>query len=259
MASVVAQRAIAAAHAARAQLGAALDEPLPDVLTAVEEGLGLPVVLLALPPDLAGAYVRRGPGAGFAFVNGMHATVRQRFTLCHELGHHRLGHATTQDDWSTLVDHDHDPVEVQANSFAAEFLVPAPAVAAWCAEHLDGKPTLETCVRLAAHFAVSAKAARVRLQSAGVLTERARIARLDEEIDDGAHLALAMALRLDARRDALADAGEHLPRLPAALRSSALNAYAGGAIDLVRLAALSGRPAGEMGEAVGGLGLAPGT
>jgi Zn-dependent peptidase ImmA (M78 family) len=256
MASAVGQQAIDAAHETRRELGLPLDEPLGDLLTAVEDDLGLPVVLLALPQGWAGAYLKR-KGRGYAFVNGTHAAVRQRFTLGHELGHHRLGHDSRLDDWANLVDYEHDPVEVQANYFAAEFLVPRPAVEAWCERHLHGEVTLETVVRVAAHFAISGPAARVRLQSAGILTDEARNARLKGEIDQQLHLPLAGLLGLGDHRDALAVAAEHLPRLPATERTNALTAYAGGEIDLARLAALLGQRPAELARAVDGLGFAP--
>lgn len=256
MASAVGQPAIEAAHDARQELGLPLDEPLRDLLTTVEHDLGLPVVLLAMPQGLAGAYLRR-KGLAFAFVNGLDAPVRQRFTLSHELGHHRLGHDTTLDDWSDLRDYEHDPVEVQANYFAAEFLAPRPAVETWCERNLRGEVTLETVVRVAAHFAISGPAARVRLQSAEILTDETRNARLKDEIEQQLHLPLAGLLGLGDHRDALALAAEHLPRLPASARNNALTAYAGGEIDSARLAAAIGRPAADLVRSIDGLGFAP--
>ncbi len=256
MASAVGQQAIEAAHEARRELGMALDVPVDDLLCTVEDDLGLPVVLLAMPPALAGAYLKRR-GRGFAFVNGTHAPVRQRFTLSHELGHHRLGHDSTLDDWAALRDYEHDPVEVQANYFAAEFLAPRPAVEAWCEEHLHGEVTLESVVRVAAHFAISGPSARVRLQSAEILVDEGRNARLKDEIEQGLHLPLAGLLGIADRRDGLALAAEHLPRLPASGRTNALTAYVGGEIDVTRLAALLGRTPANLARSVDGLGFAP--
>src|SRR3712207_7408724 len=57
--------------------------------------------------------------------NGREATTRQRFTLAHELGHVRCGHAPAV-DVDTIADlaNRTDPLEVQANAFAAELLLP---------------------------------------------------------------------------------------------------------------------------------------
>lgn len=51
---------------------------------------------------------------------------RQRFTIAHELGHHFLQHGPRfRDTSSTLAGASYDPVEVSANRFAAELLMPA--------------------------------------------------------------------------------------------------------------------------------------
>ena len=63
-------------------------------------------------------------------INALHAPNRQRFTLAHELAHvrlhrHELEHAVHVDRGSlrrdALAAEGVDPIEIEANSFAAEF------------------------------------------------------------------------------------------------------------------------------------------
>ena len=65
----------------------------PDVLEAIEGPGRAHVLLLELPPQVAGAYIARRD-LPLLLVNGRQAPARQRFTLAHEFGHHRMGHAT---------------------------------------------------------------------------------------------------------------------------------------------------------------------
>src|SRR5436305_15253480 len=85
------REAIAAARTARFELSLGLDQPVHDLLEVVEEAAGVPVAALALPEGVAGAYlVRRGQP--FISLNGSEWITRQRLTLAHELGHHRIHH-----------------------------------------------------------------------------------------------------------------------------------------------------------------------
>jgi Zn-dependent peptidase ImmA (M78 family) len=250
MASAVGEHAMAAARAARAEMGFALDGPLPDLLAAVEGPGGAQVVVLDLGDDVAGACIQR-PGLVLLFVNGAQAAVRRRFTLAHEFGHRRLGHASVIDRPADLTDLQVDPAEVAANYFAAEFLVPAEAVRRWARGRRIG---LDEIVRLAAGYGVSAKMARIRLETAGVLRDRALAARLDAEIDEeGLHLPLAGLLGLEDLADGIAAAAA--PRLPPALQGSALGAVLAGELTIAQAAARSGRSAEAMRRALAGLGL----
>src|SRR4051794_6667806 len=141
------------AREARARLG--LDEvsPVPCVLRLVEDNAGLPVIVGALPDDVAGALYRNGAGS-VVWVNGKQSVERQRFTLAHELGHVCCGHTvvgTTVDKAATLFGGTHDPLEVQANAFAAQLLAPRDGVKTM----VQGDPSLEDVVRVAARFGVS--------------------------------------------------------------------------------------------------------
>jgi Zn-dependent peptidase ImmA (M78 family) len=250
MASRTGEQAMAAARRARLELGLGRDGPVPDLLAAVEGPGGAHVVVLDLGDEVAGACIQRG-GLVLLFVNGAHAAVRRRFTLAHEFGHRRLGHASVIDRPADLLDTRHDPAEVAANYFAAEFLVPGEAVRRWARGRALG---LDDVVRLAAEYGVSAKMARIRLETAGVLRDGERAARLDAEIDDeGLHLPLAGLLGLEDPADGVAAAAA--PRLPPALQGSALGAVLAGELTVAQAAARSGRSPAAMRRALEGLGL----
>jgi hypothetical protein len=280
------------AREARAELGYARTGPLPDVLEAIEGRGGAHAVLLDLPPLVAGAFIAR-PGLPLLLVNGRQALARQRFTLAHEFGHQRMGHASVVDEQraisgllegdrherpaisgllegdrherpaiSGLLEGDRherpaisgrlegdryerpaisgrlegDRDEVCANAFAAEFLMPRDAVLAWGTEHVRGPVTLEHVVLLAHEYGVSAQAARYALATAGVLGDRSRARQLDDEIIASVHFELARWLGLQPLDDGLADAAAALPRIPAALRDTALGDFLAGAIGAEELA-----------------------
>ena len=254
MPSLNANRAAKRAREARVALGCGVDGPVPDLLRVVEQRGGAHVVVLALPDGVAGAYVASA-GAPLLLVNGRQAVSRQRFTLAHEFGHHRLGHATVVDEQAAISGYLRDPKEVAANAFAAEFLMPRPAVAAWSERDVDGAVTLEHVVRLAADFGVSAQAARYALETARVVVDRRRARQLDDEIADGLHSALFRQLGLAPIQDELADAATRLPRIPAPLRATALGDLLAGDLDVDGLADRLGRDRAEIAEMLAGLGL----
>src|SRR3954463_14929637 len=238
------------ARRARLDMGFGLEGPLPDLLEAVEGPGGVQVVVLDLGDDVAGAYLQRG-GLALLFVNGDNAAVRQRFTLAHEFGHCRLGHASVIDRPSDVFGAQHDPAEVAANYFAAEFLMPGEAVRRWARGR---RLTLDEVVRLAAEYGVSAKAARIRLETSEALRDRALAARLDAEIDDeGLHLGLAGWFGWHDVRDELS--AVTAPRLPPALRATALGGVLAGELTVAQAAARSRRTTEEMRRALADLGL----
>src|ERR687885_344781 len=197
MASAVAEQAMAAARAARADMGFGLDGPLPDLLAAVEGPGGAHVVVLDLGDDVAGACLQRD-GLVLLFVNRAQDAVRR---------------------WAR-----------------------------------GRRIALDEVVRLAAEYGVSAKMARIRLETAGVLRDRALADRLDAEIDrDALHLPLAGLLGLEDLADGIAAAAA--PRLPPALQGSALGGVLAGELTVAQAAARSGRSQAAMRRALVGLGL----
>jgi Zn-dependent peptidase ImmA (M78 family) len=222
------------ARATREALGLGSREPVPDLLEEVESA-GTPVAVLPLADGVAGAWM-----AGSIFVNGSQHVVRQRFTLAHELGHVRMGHAPVVDHPAALSGSGAGavPEEVQANAFAAEFLIPEAAVEARVTQPV----TLEAVVRLCFDFGVSAQMARIRLETVGLLKEPRLAARIQQEIDEGHAKVVADYHGWEMLTDSLCDL--KLPRLPK--QPSALAAYLAGRIGLEQLAATTGRPVEEV-------------
>jgi Zn-dependent peptidase ImmA (M78 family) len=239
---------------ARADLGIAPAEPLDDLLTTVEEA-GAHVVVLDLPEGVAGAYIAK-PDCPLLFVNGNQWIARQRFTLAHEFGHFRMGHETVVDKQVAISGYLHDPNEVCANAFAAEFLMPKLAIARWGAANLrSGEPTLEHVCLLAAEYGVSAQAARYALDTAGVLTSFKRKAQLDDEIKQELHVELFKQLGLEPLEDELAAASARRPRIPRALRDTALGDLLAGDIDTAGFAERVNAPTAQVDAMLAALGL----
>jgi Zn-dependent peptidase ImmA (M78 family) len=251
VASEWANRGAKRAREARAALGHG-DGPPPDVLDAVERA-GAHVVLLELGPGVAGAYL---PDVPVVVVNGRQPLVRQRFTLAHELGHHRIGHGYVVDGPAAIAGrHRRDQREVEANAFAAELLLPRAGVAAWGERHVSGAVTLEHVVLVAHEHGVSAQAARYALTTAGVLRDPVRERALDGEIAAGLHVDCARWLGLQPLADGLADAVAALPRIPPALRGAVLVDLLTGATDVAGVARELRRDVADVAQMLRALGL----
>jgi hypothetical protein len=209
VAGVDSNRGAKRAREARVALGLDPAAPLEDVLDVVEAQR--PVIVATLPEGVAGACV----GGRLLWVNGDQVTARQRFTLAHEFGHAWIGHdgRLEVDSFETLSGRTSNPLEVQANAFAAEFLVPKVGL-----DRFESEPTLEDVVRLAAGYGVSAPAMVIRLEQCELATP-ARITRLRREVEEGLH----GYLRVEPRNDRLERIDE-LPYLSPSLRDSLLEA-----------------------------------
>ena len=200
MASEHSNRGAKRAREARADLGFTREGPLPDVLAAVEHG-GVHAVVLELPEGVAGAYVNR-PDCPLLFVNGAQARRRQRFTLAHEFGHHRMGHASVVDEQAR--DQRLRPRSQRGLRQRLRGRVPH---AARCdrgrgdASTSIGAVTLEHVVLLAARLRRErAGRALCAETSAKVLTDTRRGEQLDAEITQELHVALGERLGLVAAR-----------------------------------------------------------
>jgi Zn-dependent peptidase ImmA (M78 family) len=223
------------ARQAREDLGAGQFGPLDDLLATVE-GAGAHVLILELPDDVGGAYIKR-PDMPLLFVCGSDWVTRQRFTIAHEFGHFRMGHESVVDRQASISGYSHDPCEVEANAFAAEFLVPKRALEGWARRRpRRTKITLEDVVMLAWEYGVSPQAMRYRLNTCEVLRDRPLCERLDAEIADGLHIELFHQLGLEPVADSLATEREHQPRIPAVLRDSLFGDLLAGEIDAAEMA-----------------------
>jgi Zn-dependent peptidase ImmA (M78 family) len=232
------QSAVRAARAARNELGIGLEAPIPDVLNLVDTEAAVPVTVLELPEGIAGMLRRRREGS-FIFVSGVDAVERQRFTLAHEFGHHRLGHRSVVDRREDIFGFSRDPREVEANAFAGEFLVPRHALENWLDRHERDPGSLETVVRLAGFFGVSAPMMRIRLENARRIGKTGART-LDERIRQREHLALRDDLGLGRFNDQLAEIKRtgQLPCLPGRTRRGIRAAFRAGLVDLEEAAGL---------------------
>lgn len=241
-----AQGAVRAARAARNELGIGLEAPISDILSLVDTEAAVPVTVLKLPEGIAGMLRRKREGS-FIFVNGLDAVERQRFTLAHEFGHHRLGHRSVVDRREDIFGFSRDPREVEANAFAGEFLVPRPALDNWLDRHEREPGSLETVVRLACFFGVSAQMMRIRLVNARRIGKTAARA-LDARIEQREHLAVRDELGLGRFNDQLAEIRQsgRLPRLPTRMRRGVRAAFRAGLVDLDEAAGLLRRSVREV-------------
>lgn len=256
MPSLHSNRGAKRARQAREALSYTHEGPLPDVLHAIERQGGAHVVVLDLPEGVAGAYVAKA-GCPLLFVNGRQAITRQRFTVAHEFGHFRMGHESVVDRQAAISGYDHDPTEVEANAFAAEFLMPKQAIQTWGATHAKGSVTLEHVAVLACEYGVSAQAARYALETAKVLTDSKRARQLDQEIAEEMHVAVIERLGLPPLNDELADIAGRLPRIPHALTNSALGDLLAGSTDVDGLAQRTSREPEQVRAMLAALGLEP--
>ncbi len=197
----------AAARRVRTALGLGLEAPLADIVEVVEDLASIPVTVLGLHQGIAGLQGGK-QGRHFVFLNGTQTVSRQRFTLAHELGHIEMGHGGSVDyEENVLGSSRRAPREVQADGFAAEFMAPLDGVGTWLNLMHGPALSLETVVRLAHHFHVSATAALYRLQAVWRLS-KSKYEPLEAAIDRGEHHELAKRLGLEPHADTLARACE---------------------------------------------------
>lgn len=234
MASEYSNRGAKRAREARDELGLGQDGPLTDLIGVIEEHSKACVLVLALPEALAGAYVKGE--MPLLIVDGHDSVVRQRFTLAHEFGHLRMGHDGIVDTVVAIYGVNRQPREIEANAFAAEFLMPRKAIAAWGQTRPAKRLGLEEVVSLACEYGVSAQAMRYQLATAGVIGDRKLAERLDAEISEDRHTDLFRQLDLEPVDDELASIGSHLPRIPARVRQTRLGDLLAGDCDAAGLA-----------------------
>lgn len=111
--------------------------------------------------NLSGAY--EDGSVGTIYYNPIEPPRRRRFTVAHELGHHVLGHgANFRDPLAPARGESYNPVEVAANRFAAELLMPAYAV-----KTLIDHAGITSVSTLAEAFEVSEPAMLFRLKNLG--------------------------------------------------------------------------------------------
>ena len=129
------------------------------------EALGIRLVSKPMKDSQSGFMHKEGDG-WVVGVNNLHHPNRQRFTLAHELGHyflHRNICKNFDDNYVfTRADEKSDPIEWEANRFAAEFLMPEDIFRQMV---VKGVTSVDD---IADQFGVSTMAVRIRAKTLGM-------------------------------------------------------------------------------------------
>ena len=222
-----------AALDARRQHSLADAGPL-DVLEVAEERFEVPVLVEHFENEqIAGVLLRRAGGDSFIGVNADHHTVRQRFTLAHELGHLHMGHQARVELASDLFAGTGNSEEVEANYFAAEFLLPREMARAWLEERDLTAQADEpaTVVWLAVEFGLAFETVCYRLERAGAIstaTKKKLVKVL--RVSGRDYLQLHAAHRLSDTLQGIWQIQAY-PRVPRQTAAYAARAHAAGLID----------------------------
>ena len=248
------------------------DGPLPDLVTLLEDGLGVQVIVArvaGLETDLVGTdrpvcAALTASGVPFLFVNAARPVVLQRFALAHAFAHLVLGHGDVVDDrihWSR-----NNPREAAANDFAEETLAPVRAVERWYERRGEPRPELDTLLALGNAFGISAWAALYRSRAARRLHPK-QFGKVNADLRRREWELLPEQAFLGGLRDTLTHLtpGECLPRgeygppevlrVPALMRSRALAAVRDGRLSLEDAALLLQTGARELAAQLARFGL----
>ena len=140
--------------------------PVPVIHIANEMGIS---VFKQSKLDCSGKIELSDDGKASVFFNTDEPIVRQRFTIAHEIGHFALGHLKPgvdrlhRDSVDSFSSKSKDPIEISANKFAAQLLMPADSVRyAFLSEKLS-------ITEIAQMFNVSGLALRFRLINLGLI------------------------------------------------------------------------------------------
>jgi Zn-dependent peptidase ImmA (M78 family)/transcriptional regulator with XRE-family HTH domain len=101
------------------------DGPITDMVCLLENQ-GVRTGTVSMPNEVSGLTITHPKVGLFVAINGDHPAVRQRFSWCHEYAHVLLDRSSGGRISST--DERGDLMEVRANSFAADFLMPEEGV-----------------------------------------------------------------------------------------------------------------------------------
>lgn len=140
------------------------DFKLPVNPKAIAEQMGIEVRPADPGSRESGHYVYRD-GNPLITYNQSESTVRQRFTIAHEIGHHVNGDIDAPRDTDRQMSASvRDPREVSANRFAAALLMPTALV-----KHMIFEEGVTDLQKLANTFGVSTAAMEFRLRNIGIL------------------------------------------------------------------------------------------
>jgi len=157
-------------------------DQLPVPVEAIATGLGADLTYESYDGEVSGMLIRGDDGTAVIGVNSRHAPTRQRFSVAHEIAHLVMHPGTpmfidrfVRVNWR---DGASNSEEIEANSFAAELLMPRELVEQEV-DRVLAKPQLVTPQRLAGQlakaFQVSPQAMSYRLENLGVLDPAALI------------------------------------------------------------------------------------
>jgi Zn-dependent peptidase ImmA (M78 family) len=141
----------------------------PVDIVGLAESLGLRVLGIRLPENVSGKLLRTPAGYEIHF-NRDHGSNRIRFTVAHETAHYilhrdKIESEVVDDEWYRSTLFAGTKFETQANSYAAELLMPRELVVARYERHasngLDDRQITETMAR---EFEVSKDAMAIRLK-----------------------------------------------------------------------------------------------
>jgi Zn-dependent peptidase ImmA (M78 family)/transcriptional regulator with XRE-family HTH domain len=214
------------ANKVRVELGIG-DNDLPaglgDFADLLEHLLGVDVAFEPLPWGLDGLSVS-SKGFRLALVSSRVQATRQRYTLAHE-----LGHIVAQDSQDLLLDQNvfgvRSDIEIRANAFAAEFLMPGAELRRSAGRgHLGEKEIAD----LLGRYRVSLDALAYHLHNTGIVNAAGR--------DRIRRMSSAVILLRTGRADELQARNEK--RLPGNLLSRAVEAYSQAQISIRPIASL---------------------
>lgn len=140
--------------------------------------LGIEVKYSPGSQEVSGALIRDDSSAVIAVNNAQHEN-RQRFTIAHELGHYLLHKGTKlhfDEDFSvnfrnSLSSDATDRLEIEANQFAAELLMPSHFIREDIARYMKANADAEDAVHsLSLKYKVSKRAMEFRLLNLGYIS-----------------------------------------------------------------------------------------
>ena len=158
-------------------LRAATVSRAPVPVEALAEHVGAVIRYEPFSGALSGMLHRAGDHSVIG-INSLHASVRQRFSIAHEIGHLLLhGSQLHVDEHAFVAFRDpesskaSDPHEIEANQFAAALLMPPDLLRAAILRLGNDPDVTEAIQTLAQSFQVSQEAMTIRLKSLKWLTE----------------------------------------------------------------------------------------
>lgn len=132
----------------------------PIDLDSLLKALKIRLKKIPMDPEVSG-YLKQIDNNWVIGVNSLHHSRRQRFTIAHELAHFML-HKQNMDSFEDTVlfrNGETNPIEVEANQFAARLLMPQD-------EFLDYLRNVSSKIDdIAEHFGVSTMAVRIRAKT----------------------------------------------------------------------------------------------